>query len=89
MEPSSVGLNTAMDLLYRDYGHPAIVATEYKDQANNWPRIANGDKAELRKYSIFLINLLSAKQGNHDLSSLDGYEYLKILASKLPLSLQQ
>ena len=78
-----------MDLLYRDYGQPINIATEAKENANKWPRIANGDKEAIRKFSVFITNLVSTKYGNTDMASLDGYEFLKILAGKLPTPYQQ
>ena len=38
---------------------------------------------------MFLTGLISARRGTPDFGSVDGFEFLKILASKLPAPLQQ
>ena len=49
----------------------------------------NRRREALRKYSVFFTGLISARRGTPDLGSVDGFEFLKILASKLPVPLQQ
>ena len=89
IEPPSKAYERARWLLKRDYGQPPILAAAYKNKAEQWERIAAGDKVGLRKFSIFLINCCNGKLGNPDMASMDGFEFLKVLAGKLPTALQQ
>ena len=76
-------------LLQRDYGQPPLLAAAYRIKAEEWNKVPIGDKIALRKFAIFLVNCCSAMRGNAEMSSMDGYEFLRILASKLPTPLQQ
>ena len=89
MEDPTEAYQRAVALLQTHYGHPAMIATAYRQKAEAWPSIRTGDREALRKYSVFLTGLISARRGTPDLGSVDGFEFLKILASKLPVPLQQ
>ena len=89
IDPATKGYERAKWLLKRDYGQPPILAAAYKTKAEEWTKIPLGDKVALKKFAIFLVNCCNAKCGNTEMSSMDGYEFLRILASKLPTSLQQ
>ncbi|XP_038073422.1 uncharacterized protein LOC119741653 [Patiria miniata] len=89
IETPSQAYERAKQLLKRDYGQPSILAAAYKNKAEQWGKIATGDKTGLRKFSIFLINCCNGKQSNRDMASMDGFEFLKLLAGKLPVALQQ
>ena len=89
IEPPSKAYERAKWLLKRDYRRPPILAAAYKSKAEQWERIAAGDKVGLRKFSIFLINCCNGKLGNPDMAIMDGFEFLKVLAGKLPTALQQ
>ncbi len=89
IEPPEEGYKRAMYLLKREYGQPALLATAYKSKAEAWQNIKSGDRAALHRFYIFIANLSSAKIANRELDSTDGYEFLKILAAKLPIPLQQ
>ena len=80
----------ALTLLQSTYGHSATIAASFQKKAQSWPYIKSGDAEATRKYAVFIISLCTAKQGNLDLSSsVDGYEFLRTVASKLPTALQQ
>ncbi len=80
---------TAVTLMQSNYGHPAIVATAYQLKVERWPSIKAGDKEALRKYAVFVTGLMNARKGIPDLASTDGFEFLRSLAEKLPVPLQQ
>ena len=79
----------AVKLLTQTYGHPALLATAFKQKAEAWPKVKAGDKDGLKKYSVFLTNCCTARQGNPQLQNVDSFEFLKVLATKLPTPLQQ
>ena len=87
-EPT-VAYQRAIALLQETYGHPALLATSYKQKAESWPKVKSGDKEALKKYSVFLTNSCTARRGNQHLQNVDSFEFLKILAIKLPTPLQQ
>ena len=89
LESPEKGYRKAMQLLKRDYGQPALIAASFKKAAQKWPNIQPGDPTSVRKFSIFLINLLNAKHGNPDMTALDGHEFVRDLAMKLPTPIQQ
>ena len=89
IEPPEAGYMRALWLLKRDYGQPAILAAAYISKADSWPRIGLGDKDSLRRFSIFLTNCVGAQQGSSEATSMDSYDFLRKLASKLPVALQQ
>ncbi|XP_072051190.1 uncharacterized protein [Amphiura filiformis] len=89
LETPEKAYDKAVDLLKAEYGHPAILAAKYKEKAEKWPRIISGDKDGMRKFSIFLRNCAHAKHSNYDMTHMDNYEFLRILAGKLPVALQQ
>ena len=89
IEPPSCGYQRAKWLLQRNFGQPQVLAAAYKSKAESWSRIVVGDKIALRKFSIFLINCCNVMQSNPEMESMNGYEFLKILAQKLPTALQQ
>ena len=57
----------AVQLLKSTYGHPSMLAESYKKQAQKWPLLKPGDKAALRKYSVFLTSFTNARKGNPEL----------------------
>ncbi|XP_071832390.1 uncharacterized protein [Apostichopus japonicus] len=89
IEPPASGYERAKWLLQRNFGQPQVLAAAYKSKAESWDHIAVGDKIALRKYAIFLINCCNVQQGNPEMDSMNGYEFLRILAQKLPTALQQ
>ena len=86
---SAEAYDKAINLLKTEYGHPAILAAAYKATTENWPQVASGDKNSIRKFTIFLNNCVNAKHSNFDMTHMDGYQFLRILAGKLPVALQQ
>ena len=50
---------------------------------------ASGDKNSIRKFTIFLNNCVNAKHCNFDMTHMDSYQFLRILAGKLPVALIQ
>ena len=89
IEPAQAGYERALKLLRRNYGDPATIAAAYRNKAESWPRVLLGDKEAMRKYSIFLTNCCSAKISNRHMASLDTYDFLRTLVSKLPTAIQQ
>ena len=81
--------DSAMNLLQKDYGDPIILASAYKARAKDWSQIGGGDTAGLRKFAVFVNNCCIAKQASTDLYTMDGHEFLHMLARKLPIPLQQ
>lgn len=89
IEPPEEGYKRALFLLNREYGQSALLATAYRSKAESWPKVKSGDRVGLNKFYVFVTSISSAKIGNKELESTDGYEFLKTLASKLPIPLQQ
>ena len=89
IEPPEAGYKRALYLLQREYGQSAVLATAYMKKAENWRSIKSGDRTALNKFYIFVTSISSAKQSNQDLDGTDGFEFLHMLASKLPIPLQQ
>ena len=85
----ATGYDRAVALLKRNYGHPAMLATTFTQRAQSWPKVKAGDKDALQRFSIFLTNCCTVQKSNSELKDIDGYEFLKILASKLPTPHQQ
>ena len=89
IEPPEEGYKRALFLLNREYGQPALLATAYRSKAESWPKVKSGDRVGLNRFYVFVTSISSAKIGNKELESTDGYEFLRTLASKLPTPLQQ
>ena len=85
---SKSAYDRAIELLQFSYGDPALLATSYQRKAKMWPQIRTGDSSGMKKFSIFLTGFLTAKEGMTGLQDLDGHEFLKMLASKLPIPIQ-
>ena len=81
--------DSAMSLLQKDYGDPVILASAYKTKAKSWSQIVGGDTTGLRKFAVFVNNCCIAKQASTDLYTMDGHEFLHMLARKLPVPIQQ
>ena len=89
IEDTQQAYMTAMKLLKANYGQSSLLAAKYKEKAEQWNQIKPGDNAALKKYAVFLTGLRNARMGTADLDNVDSYEFLKILASKLPRVRQQ
>jgi transposase InsO family protein len=89
IEPAEAGYTRAKWLLDREYGQPTILAAAYRSKAETWPQITAGDKNDLQKFSVFLTNFCSARISNQDLAKMDSYDFLRTLASKLHVGIQQ
>ena len=87
-ESASDAYETAIKLLKESYGHPALLGAKYRQKAETWPQIRSGDGEALRKFAIFLTGFLNFRKGSVDIQIADGYEFLRMLASKLPVALQ-
>ena len=87
-ESASDAYETAIKLLKETYGHPALLGAKYRQKAETWPQIRSGDGEALRKFAIFLTGFLNFRKGSVDIQIADGYEFLRMLASKLPVALQ-
>jgi len=70
IEDTQEAYTTALELLKRDYGHPAILAAAYKSKAEQWPRITGGDKEGFKRFSTFITNCLHAKLNNTDMNTM-------------------
>jgi hypothetical protein len=89
IEPQVEAYKRAVALLTRDYGHPALLAEAYRTEAQEYPRVPSGDKEKLKKYATFITNCYTAKMGNDVMTSMDSHDFLRLLASKLPVPIQQ
>ncbi|XP_030843562.1 uncharacterized protein LOC115924830 [Strongylocentrotus purpuratus] len=88
IQPSKRAYETAKSMLHRDYGKQSNIINAYKERAIAWEQIRSGDRQGLRKFAIYLNNCSHVRAAG-DLGGMDSASFLRVLASKLPLYLQQ
>ncbi|XP_030834729.1 apical junction molecule-like [Strongylocentrotus purpuratus] len=88
IQPSKRAYETAKSMLHRDYGKQSNIINAYKERAIAWEQIRSGDRQGLRKFAIYLNNCSHVRAAG-DLGGMDSESFLRVLASKLPLYLQQ
>jgi hypothetical protein len=89
IEPQEAAYARALSLLKRDYGHPALLAEANRKKAQEYPRVPSGDKGALKRYATFITNCYTAKMSNDEMTFMDSHEFLRLVASKLPVPIQQ
>jgi Pao retrotransposon peptidase/Family of unknown function (DUF5641)/Protein of unknown function (DUF1759) len=74
----------AREELNKRYGDPLKLADNYREKLELWPKIAMGDRAELRRFSDFLTQCLNAMETLPSLRVLNDYKEARKLKEKLP-----
>ena len=76
---------TAKGILEKRFGHPSVVAEDFRNKLENLPRVGPGDGTALREFADFLRTCELAMQSVEDLETLnkesDNKKLLKILPS--------
>ncbi|XP_055955539.1 uncharacterized protein LOC126816465 [Patella vulgata] len=83
IDPPQKACERAKTLLIRDYGDPPIIAAAFMKQIEQWPRISSGDKAGLRKFSIFLNHCVNSKENNSDMNCMDDFDFIRSFLFKI------
>lgn len=86
--PPEMAYAIATQMLEEDYGHTVSITNAYLARAKGWEPLKSGDPQGLRMFSIFLGNCCHVKRSK-ELSQMDSVEYMKTLAGKLPIPLQE
>ena len=74
----------AKNLLQRRYGDSFLVANAFRNQLNEWPKIASKDGPGLQNFTDFLNQCLTAKRTLEGLNILDDCQENQKIIGKLP-----